>query len=64
MAARGGKVASTMAADCHHLHETTSRYDAARRRLTFLLVCPACGVERIVETMHYEPRFVPSRARS
>jgi hypothetical protein len=41
---------------CDHLHQSTSRYDAAAKVLTFLLVCPACGVERVVETLDYEPR--------
>jgi hypothetical protein len=41
---------------CDHLHESTSRYDAAAKVLTFLLVCPTCGIERVVETLEYEPR--------
>ena len=41
---------------CDHLHDSTSRYDAAAKVLTFLLVCPACGIERVVETLAYEPR--------
>jgi hypothetical protein len=44
---------------CDHLHETTSRYDAAAKQLTFLLVCPECGTEKVVETVSYEPRYVP-----
>ena len=49
---------------CDHLHDTTSRYDAARKLLTFLLFCPACGTEKIVETLGYEPqpRFGPDNA--
>lgn len=43
---------------CEHLHDTTSRYDAATRALTFLLVCRTCGIERVVETLEYEPRPV------
>jgi hypothetical protein len=42
---------------CDHLHETTSRYDSARKLLTFLLVCPVCRTEKVVETLRYEPRF-------
>jgi hypothetical protein len=43
---------------CDHLHETTSRYDAAEKLLTFLRVCRACGIEQIVETLEYEPKLV------
>jgi hypothetical protein len=53
-----------MAGDCPHFHDTTTRYDKARRLLTFVLVCPACGLERVVETMPYEPRFEPCPTRS
>jgi hypothetical protein len=41
---------------CGHLHETTTRYDHERKLLTFLAVCRTCGIERVVETQHYEPR--------
>jgi hypothetical protein len=44
---------------CEHLHEQTSRYDADARLLSFLLVCPTCETERVVETIEYEPRFKP-----
>jgi hypothetical protein len=44
---------------CDHLHEQTSRYDRSRRMLSFLLVCPVCETERVVETLEYEPRFRP-----
>jgi hypothetical protein len=40
---------------CEHLHESTSRYDAAEKVLTFLLVCRTCGIERVIETLDYEP---------
>lgn len=43
---------------CDHLHDSTSRYDAAEKVMTLLLVCPACGIERVVETLEYEPRAV------
>jgi hypothetical protein len=43
---------------CDHLHESTSRYDAGEKVLTFLLVCRTCGIERVVETVEYEPRPV------
>jgi hypothetical protein len=46
-------------APCDHIHETTSRYDHAEKRLTFLLVCDTCQTERVVETVHYEPHFEP-----
>ena len=44
---------------CDHLYETTSRYEAATKVLTFLLVCPTCRVEEVVETLEYEPNFAP-----
>jgi hypothetical protein len=47
---------------CDHLHDTTTRYDHAQKLLTFLLVCPVCGTEKIVDAQHYEPRFQSSRA--
>lgn len=56
------RVVSLPATPCDHLHDTTTRYDHAQRLLTFLLVCPICGTEKIVEAQHYEPCFQPSRA--
>ena len=47
---------------CDHLFDTTSRYDHERRLLTFLLLCPVCGTEQLVERLSYEPRFRPGRA--
>ena len=44
---------------CHHVHDTTTRYDHATKLLSFLLICPMCGTERVVETRRYEPRFIP-----
>jgi hypothetical protein len=41
---------------CEHLHDTTSRYEHERKILTFLLVCRICGVEKVVQTVDYEPR--------
>jgi hypothetical protein len=46
-----------MARTCNHLHDTTSRYNRGEKLLTFLLVCPVCGTEQVVETLRYEPRF-------
>ncbi len=43
---------------CDHLHDSTSRYDAARKVLSFLLVCTMCGTEKLAETLEYEPRPV------
>jgi hypothetical protein len=43
---------------CDHLHDSTSRYDAADKVLTFLLVCRTCRIERVVQTLEYEPRPV------
>jgi hypothetical protein len=44
---------------CGHLHDTTTRYDHAAKLLTFLLVCPTCHTEKVIETQTYEPRFTP-----
>jgi hypothetical protein len=53
---------------CDHLHEQTSHYDARAKLLSFLLVCPACGTEQVVQRLPYEPRYkpclLPSRERS
>jgi hypothetical protein len=45
---------------CAHLHDTTSRYDTRRKVLTFLLVCPECRTEKVVQTLDYEPSFIPT----
>jgi hypothetical protein len=55
-----GNVVPLRPTPCDHLHDSTTRYDHATKQLTFLLVCPVCGTEKIVETQRYEPRFVPS----
>jgi hypothetical protein len=44
---------------CHHFHESTSRYDSESKLLTLLLFCPVCGIENVVETIEYEPRYKP-----
>jgi hypothetical protein len=44
---------------CEHMHDTTSRYDPVNKLLTFLLICPVCGTEKVIETLHYRPRFQP-----
>ena len=41
---------------CEHLHEQTSRYDFQAKLLSFLLFCPLCGTEQIVQTLSYEPQ--------
>jgi hypothetical protein len=46
-------------APCDHLGDTTSRYDRAKKVLTFLLVCPICRTEKVVDRRPYEPRFEP-----
>jgi hypothetical protein len=56
------RVVSLPATPCNHLHDTTTRYEHAQKLLTFLLVCPVCGTEKIVDAQHYEPRFQSSRA--
>jgi hypothetical protein len=50
-------LASVPAPNCDHLHDTTSRYDHAEKVLTFLLVCHACGTEKVILRVPYEPRF-------
>jgi hypothetical protein len=42
---------------CEHLHDSTTRYDHDQKVLTFLLVCPVCRTEKVVDSQHYEPRF-------
>ena len=42
---------------CDHLYDSTSRYDADLKLLTFLLVCPVCEIEEIVQTIEYAPSF-------
>jgi hypothetical protein len=42
---------------CDHLFDTTTRYDRRRKLLTFLMFCPVCRTERIVESVAYEPLF-------
>jgi hypothetical protein len=53
---------SARPAPCDHLHESTSRYDPVAKLLTFLLVCPVCDTEKVIETRHYEPRYQPHPA--
>jgi hypothetical protein len=57
------RVVPLRAPSCDHMHATTTRYDHAARRLTFLLMCPVCGTEKVLETMPYEPRFEPTPQR-
>jgi hypothetical protein len=45
---------------CGHVHDTTTRYDHERKLLSFLLVCPQCGTEKVVDTQRYQPRLVPT----
>ena len=45
---------------CDHLHDTTTRYDHARKQLRFLLVCHVCGTEKLIETIPYQPRYKPN----
>ena len=49
---------------CDHLHDTTTRYDHAAKRLDFLLVCPVCRTEKLIESVPYEPASSPSRRPS
>ena len=59
---RQGRPSSTCPARCDHLHDSTSRYDHEAKRLTFLLVCPVCRTERVVDSIPYEPQFTPHEA--
>jgi hypothetical protein len=43
---------------CSHLRDSSTRYDHERKLLSFLLVCPVCATERLVQAVTYEPRFV------
>jgi hypothetical protein len=47
---------------CDHLFDTTTRYDRRRRLLTFLLFCPVCRTETVVDSLTYEPDFIPASA--
>jgi hypothetical protein len=40
---------------CDHMHDSSSRYDPARKILTLVLVCRICGTERVVDKLAYEP---------
>ena len=53
---------TTIECTCDTLYDTTSRYDPVEKELTFLLVCPVCGMEAVVESQHYEPHFQPLAA--
>jgi hypothetical protein len=46
---------------CDHLHDTTTRYDQVEKLLSFLLICPVCGTEKLVETKPYAPHFTPHK---
>jgi hypothetical protein len=60
--AAASRLVSLQAGSCDHLHDSTTRYDHDHKLLTFLLVCPVCGTEKVMETQHYQPRFQPSAA--
>jgi hypothetical protein len=51
-------IVADMSGDCSHLHDSATRYDHAHKLLSFLLVCPECAIERVVNVVPYEPRFV------
>ena len=55
---RSGSIIGQM---CDHLHDTTTRYDRVEEVLTFLLICPVCRTEQILEKRHYAPSFHPTR---
>jgi len=54
---RRTRAARSQRPGCEHTHDTTSRYDPVKKLLTFLLICRVCGTERMIETLHYKPRF-------
>jgi hypothetical protein len=56
------RLVSPTAAPCDHVHDSTTRYDPDQKLLTFLLVCPVCRTEKVMEAQHYEPRFEPRPA--
>jgi hypothetical protein len=58
--ATGPRVVPLRPITCDHLCETTTRYDQAGKRLTFLLACPVCDTVQVLETLDYEPRFDPA----
>jgi hypothetical protein len=47
---------------CDQLCDTTTRYEHDKKLLHFLLFCPECGTEKLIETVPYEPRFEPNPA--
>jgi hypothetical protein len=53
---------SSFAAPCTHLHDSTTRYDHDKKVLTFLLFCPVCRTEKVIDALPYEPRFEPHAA--
>jgi hypothetical protein len=59
---RQGRPDAPDSAGCDHFHDSTSRYDREAKRLTFLLVCPVCRTERVVDSIPYEPHFKPHEA--
>ena len=56
------QLVSRRKARCEHLHDSTTRYDRAAKRLDFLLVCPVCKTEKLIHSLAYEPRFEPTGA--
>jgi hypothetical protein len=57
-----GRKRNPARAMCDHLFDTTTRYDSDGKLLTFLLFCPVCRTESVVETLAYEPSFRPREA--
>jgi hypothetical protein len=62
--AAASRLAAPTAAPCDHVQDSTTRYGHDQKLLTFVLVCPVCRTEKVIETQHYEPRFEPSPAQS
>jgi hypothetical protein len=56
------RLVSRRIARCEHLHESTTHYDHAAKRLDFLLVCPVCKTKKLIHSLEYEPHFEPTGA--
>jgi len=52
--AAASRLAAPTPAPCDRVHDSTTRYDHDQKLLTFLLICPVCGTERVIETQHHE----------
>jgi hypothetical protein len=60
--AAGRRLVPLWPVPCDHMQHTTTRYDQVEKLFSFLLVCPVCGTEKLVETQPYAPHFTPHPA--